>query len=84
MNDQMYKQNKRVMNAEYNQEVPKEKLNIRANHRNSRREQLSFSEASVTSERLNEEPFLKSLTRGFLQFIFSQVDVTFNNEVEIY
>ena len=66
----MYKQNKRVMNAEY-QDLLKDRS--RANNRSSRRERLSLSDASATSDKLKEEPFLKTLSRGFLQFICSQV-----------
>ena len=67
MNDQMYKQNKRVMNAEYRS---------RENAKTSKRERLSLSDTSASSDKLaHEEPFLKTLTRGFLQFMFSQVKV---------
>lgn len=70
MNDQMYKQNKRVMNAEY-QDLLKDRS--RANNRSSRRERLSLSDASATSDKLKEEPFLKTLSRGHCIVLFSLV-----------
>ena len=66
------------MNAEYNQDVAKERL--RSSHRGSRRERLSLSDASAISQPgPDDEPFLKALTRGFLQFICSQVRSCFDS-----
>ena len=77
MNDQMYKQNKKVMSSEYGNEMRSEAYKNR--QRNSRKEPggslLSYPgswETEITIQSRNETVF-KTFSRGFLKFIFSQV-----------
>ena len=79
MNDQMYKQNRRVMSNEYGQSLINQKAD--KNHKTSviKRGRISsgssdFVEHQSASSGVSEnETFLKRFYRNVIQFIFSQV-----------
>ena len=72
MNDQMYKQNKKVMSSEYGGDNI-----LKSKQKNSRKERfpsdLSRTCSTVTSERSNDENLIRTIAKRVLQFIFSQV-----------
>ena len=77
MNDQMYKQNRRVMSNEYgqssNQRTDKiHKLSVQRGRISSGSSDF-LEYQSASSRILDTEPFLKRFYRNVVQFIFSQV-----------
>ena len=86
MNDQMYKQNRRVMStaaAEGGGAVPPpDKLRQKSSRRDrsscgsggsGELQRLSVSIASASLDKSREEPLMKKLSRRFFEFMFSQV-----------
>ena len=79
MNDQMYKQNRRVMSNEYgqssNQRTEKiHKLSVQTQRGRISSGSSDFIEYQSASSRiLDTEPFIKRFYRNVVQFIFSQV-----------
>lgn len=77
MNDQMYKQNKKVMSSEYGADSIS-----KSRQKNSRKERfnsdMSRPGSSLTSEQSYDGNVLKSVTKRILKFIFSQVGVGLN------
>ena len=80
MNDQMYKQNRRVMSNEYGQSSINQKAE--KNHKTSvvKRGRISSGssdfwehQSASSSGLLESEPFLKRFYRNVIQFFFSQV-----------
>ena len=75
MNDQMYKQNKRVMSSEYGGD------NIaRSKQKTSRKERfnsdLSRTSTVTSDQSLYDENIVKTITKRIFHFIFSQVSLT--------
>ena len=74
MNDQMYKQNKRVMSSEYGGD------NIaKSKQKTSRKERFNSDlsrTSTVTSGQSDDENIVKTITKRIFHFIFSQVSLT--------
>ena len=75
MNDQMYKQNKRVMSSEYGGD------NIaKSKQKTSRKERfnpdLSRTSTVTSDQSLYDENIVKIITKRIFHFIFSQVSLT--------
>ena len=74
MNDQMYKQNKKVMSSEYGGD------NIaKSKQKTSRKERFNSDlsrTSTVTSAQSYDENIVKTITKRIFQFIFSQVSLT--------
>ena len=86
MNDQMYKQNRRVMSAAAAEgggaAPPPDKLRQKSSRRDriscgswgsGELQRPSVSIASAALDKSREEPLMKKLSRRFFQFMFSQV-----------
>ena len=76
MNDQMYKQNRRVLSTEYgpssqNQRPDKIRKQSSKRSRSSSGDFLEYQ--SLASESVQDEPFLKRFCRTVAHFVFSQV-----------
>ena len=74
MNDQMYKQNKRVMSSEYGGD------NIaKSKQKTSRKERfnsdLSRTSTVTSDQSLYDENIVKTITKRIFHFIFSQVSL---------
>ena len=78
MNDQMYKQNRRVMSGEYDQDKSRQGVKISKKDKinfgsSARRSSFSVTSQTTASDNIeDDEPFCKVLTRGIIHFIFSQ------------
>ena len=74
MNDQMYKQNKKVMSSEYGAD------NIaKSKQKTSRKERFNSDlsrTSTVTSAQSYDENIVKTITKRIFHFIFSQVSLT--------
>ena len=74
MNDQMYKQNKKVMSSEYGGD------NIaKSKQKTSRKERFNSDlsrTSTVTSAQSYVENIVKTITKRIFHFIFSQVSLT--------
>lgn len=89
MNDQMYKQNRRVMSAAAAEGggavPPPDKLRQKSSRRDrsscgsggsGELQRPSVSIASASLDKSREEPLMKKLSRRFFEFMFSQVFIT--------